>query len=52
VEYGDLKVKGSGELIGIDVLIRLPRTKDGYTGVIVISDYITKWATVKPIRRT
>jgi hypothetical protein len=50
VEYGDLGAIERGELIGIDVFTGLPRTKDGYESVIVMTDYVTKWATVKAIK--
>jgi hypothetical protein len=32
VEHGELKATERGELIGIDVMTGLPRTKDGSTG--------------------
>ncbi|MCE3013563.1 MAG: hypothetical protein LW878_10920 [Proteobacteria bacterium] len=50
VATGDLKATRRGELVGINVLSGLPKTKDGYTKIIVMTDYVTKWVAVKAIK--
>jgi hypothetical protein len=45
-----LKVLGIFDLIGIDLVFGLPETSDGYIGVIVITEYLTKFPYVKPIK--
>ena len=45
-----LRVKGIFDRIGIDLVFGLPTTKDGYNGLLVITEYLTKYPYVEPIK--
>ncbi len=45
-----LRVIGIFDLIGIDLIFGLPETKEGYIGIMVITEYLTKFPYAKPIR--
>ena len=45
-----LKVNGIFDTIGIDLVFGLPETKEWYKGVMVITEYLTKYPFVKPIK--
>ena len=45
-----LKVTGIFDRIGVDLVFGLPMTNEGYIGVIVITEYLSKYPYVKPIK--
>ena len=45
-----LPIKGSSDRIGIDLVFGLPVTTDGYKGILVITEYLTKFPYAVPIR--
>jgi len=45
-----LKVIGIFDLIGIDLVFGLPETKEGYIGIMIITEYLTKFPYAKPIK--
>ena len=44
-----IQTKGPFELVAID-LVSLPRTPDGFIGLLVLVDHYTKWLAVAPIK--
>jgi len=45
-----LVVEGIFDRVGIDLVFGLPETKEGYTGIMVITEYLTKYPYAKPIK--
>jgi transposase InsO family protein len=45
-----LPVKGIFDRIGIDLVLGLPLTVDGYKGILVITEYLSKFPYAVPIR--
>ena len=45
-----LAIKGVFDRIGIDLVFGLPQTKEGYIGLFVVSEYLTKFPYVEPIK--
>ena len=45
-----LKMTGIFDRIGIDLVLGLPETVDGYLGVLVIVEYLTKYGWAFPIK--
>lgn len=45
-----LEVLGLGDRVGIDLTFGLPETADGYKGLLVITEYVSKYPYVVPIK--
>ena len=45
-----IEVNGIFERVGIDLVFGLPETAEGYTGILVITEYLTKYPYAVPIK--
>ena len=45
-----LPVNGIFDRVGIDLVFGLPETEDGYKGLVVITEYLSKFPVVRPIK--
>ena len=49
-EARNLPISGIFDMIGIDLVFGLPKTSDGFTGLMVVTEYLSKYPFVKPIK--
>ena len=49
-EARNLPISGIFDMIGIDLVFGLPETSDGFTGLMVVTEYLSKYPFVKPIK--